>query len=488
MMRRALMAALVLSLPLAGAQTARAQEEDAVAPLPEQPLPEKSTAADADQLPAAVPAVAAPEKTGNSFVDALVATYTSNPRILAERQRQQATDEQVAQAFSGFRPSASIAYDKGRQRTSFGGAAWSYGDTQTKSLRVEQPLFRGGGTLSSFNAAKQRVQAGRFQLFSVEQDVMLQAIAAYMDVLTNKAILELSRNNRDVLMKQLEAANERFAVGEVTKTDVAQSQARVSQAKTQVIASEGRLVSSIAEFERVVGYKPGESLKAPTELPELPATMDEALELGRAANPQLLGAIHATRAASYDVWTNTSSLLPRASLVGSMARQEGAGVLGNSNFDQDSVKVEVTIPLYQSGSEHSRVRQAKSTERQRKDEQQNTKQSIEESIVQVWERLQTAIETIGTRQDQIKAAQVALDGVKQEQEYGARTILDVLDAEQELFVAKTNLVQAERDRVVAAYNLLLTLGKLNPTTLQLPVTPYDPTENYNGVWWLPFGF
>lgn len=443
---------------------------------------EKSKESAAEQSPAKS------AKTGDHFIDTLVATYTSNPRILAERKRQESTDEQVAQAVSGFRPQAGITYDKGRQRTAFGSSAWSYGDTEGKTLRIEQPLFRGGGTLSSYSAARQRVQAGRYQLAAVEQEVMLQAVAAYMDVLTDTSLLELARNNRDVLMKQLEAANERFAVGEVTKTDVAQSEARVSQAKTQVIAAEGRLVSSVAEFERIVGYKPEAVLTAPKTLPELPATMQEALEQGRLANPQLLGAIHATKAAGDDVWTSKSALLPRASLVGSMSRQDGAGVLGTSTFDQDSVKLEVTIPLYQSGSEYSRVRQSKSTERQRQDEQQNTKQSVEESIVKSWERLQTATDTIRTRQDQIKAAQVALDGVKQEQEYGARTVLDVLDAEQELFVAKTNLVQAERDRIVAGYNVLLTLGRLNPSTLELPVTPYDPTENYDRVKWLPIGF
>lgn len=424
----------------------------------------------------------------DSFSDALVATYKNNPQIKAERQRQRATDEDVAQAISGFRPTAEAGYAKGRQRTAFGGSGWSYGDTENKNLTVRQPIFRGGGTLSSYNAAKQRVRAGQNQLLGTEQQVLLDAIAAYMDVVRATSILELSRNNEDVLDKQLGASKERFDVGEVTRTDVAQSEARLSNARTNVISAEGQLISAMAAFERTVGYKPEGTLTQPEKLPELPATLEEALAQARAANPDLLASIHAAKSANYDVWTNKSSLLPQVSLVGSMSRQKGAGVLGTSDFDQDAIGLEVRIPLYQSGAEYSRVREAKSLARQRKFQQFDTQLAVEQSVTRAWEQLETAIATIKTREEQINAADVALEGVRQEQEYGARTVLDVLDAEQELFNAKTNLVQAQRDRVVAAYGLLLTLGKLTPTYLDLPVKQYDPEEHYDDVKWLPAGF
>ncbi len=426
--------------------------------------------------------------SGDAFVDALVATYKENPRIEAERQRQKATDESVAQAVSGFRPNVSASYGRGRQRTSFDGGDWNHSDTEDKGLSVEQPLFRGFGTISEFKSAKQRVLAGAYQLSAVEQQVMLQGIAAYMDVVANTSILELARNNRDVLSKQLEASNERFGVGEVTRTDVAQSEARLSQAKTQVIASEGRLISGIAEFERVVGYKPEGTLTPPENIPSLPSTLKEALEQAAAANPQLLSAVHSAKSSDYDVRTNQSVLLPRVALVGNMSRQEGAGVLGSSQFDQDSVTLQVSVPLYQSGAEYSKVRQAKNVARQRKEESHDARRTADEDVTHAWEQLETAIDTIRTREDQITAAEIALEGVKQEQEYGARTILDVLDAEQELFNARTNLVAAQRDRVIAAYSLLLTLGRLTPKNLSLPIKDYDPVEHYNDVWWLPIGF
>ena len=473
---------------------APAPQLHSAAPFPDGTANASAAAETTEEKPAAAKPEAVARKTatvsasGDPFIEALVSTYQNNPRIHAERDRQKATDESVPQALSGFRPTASATYDKGRQRTAFGGGDWTYGDNEGKSLRVEQPLFRGFGTLSSYRSARQRVLAGAYQLSAVEQQILLRAIAAYMDVVANTAILELARNNRDVLSKQLEAANERFKVGEVTRTDVSQSDAHLSDAKSQVTAAEGQLIAAIAAFEHIVGYKPSGPLPPPSSLPELPATLAEALEQSRAANPQLLSAVHAARSSEYDITTHKSSILPRVSLVGAMSRQEGAGVLGTSEFNQDALGIEVNIPLYQGGAEYSRVRAAKSVARQRKNETLDTQLTVQESVTRAWEQLETAIATIRTRQDEIEANTIALEGTRQEQEYGARTILDVLDAEQELFISRTNLVQAQRDRVVAAYNLLLTLGRLTPSYLDLPVKQYDPSEHYDRVKWLPIGF
>lgn len=424
----------------------------------------------------------------DSLSDALEATYRNNPTIQARRAQQMATDEEVAQALSGFRPNASAAYARGRQRTSLSGAPWTYENSENRNIRVTQPLFRGGGTFSSYNSAKQRARAGENQLSAVEQQVLLDAVTAYMDVAAAIGVLELSRGNENTLAQQLKAAQERFEVGEVTRTDVAQSESRLSIARTQVVAAEGRLISAIAAFERVVGYKPEGLLSMPATLPPLPASLEEALSDARAQNPELIAAVHAAKSSEYDVWTNKSSILPRVDLVGTMSRQDGAGAFGNTTFDQDTLGLEVNIPLYQSGAEYSRVREAKNIARQRKYAVQDTRQLIDQRTNSAWERLETAIGTIALRQQQIDAAQLALDGVRQEQQYGARTVLDILDAEQELYVARTNLVQADRDRVVAAYALLLTLGKLTPDYLQLAVKSYDAQEHYDDIKWQPFGF
>lgn len=423
-----------------------------------------------------------------SFEDALTATYNENPRIKAERQKLEATDEGVSQALSGFRPSISASYEKGRQRTDFGNSGWSYGDSERKGLTVSQPLFRGGGTWYSFKRAQQSQRAGQYILSATEQDVLLSAITSYMDIIANSAILELARSNEQVLAEQLKAADTRFQVGEVTRTDVAQSQARLSSAKSAVIAADGQLRVAIAAFTRVAGYTPEGTLHAPEKLPELPATLDEALEYARNANPQLLATLHVAKASRYDVNVTQSRLLPTVSLVGSMSRQDGAGANGASSFDQDKVGIEVSIPLYQSGAEYSRVREASAVARQRDHESIDTRMAIDASVTQTWQELETAIATITTREDQIKAAQIALDGVRQEQQYGSRTVLDVLDAEQELFTARTNLVRAQRDRIVNAYTLAFTLGQLTPPALGLSVAQYDPSVHAGDVKWKPIGF
>lgn len=446
-----------------------------------------ASAAMAQVAPPAPAAAVQPPMNHDTFIDALVSAYKNNPTIKAERDRQRATDEEVAQALSGFRPTVTASYARGKADTRVNSGAWDETNTENKNLSVRQPLWRSGGTFSSYNSAKQRVRAGEQQLHGVEQQVLLDAVTAYMDVVAAASILELSRNNEGVLGSQLNASRDRFEVGEVTRTDVAQSEARLSVARSQVIASEGQLISAIARFERVIGYKPEGMLSQPGMLPELPANLEEALIRARAENPDLLAAIHRAKSSEYDVWTNKSAILPRVDLVGSVSRQEGGSGFSQS-FDQDAFGVEVAVPIYQAGAEYSRVREAKSIARQRKYEQQDTKLVVEQSVTSAWEQLETAISTIRTRDEQIQAAEVALEGVRQEQEYGARTVLDVLDAEQELFTARTNLVQAQRNRIVAAYNLLLTLGKLTPNYLQLPVEQYNAREHYDEIKWQPVGF
>ncbi len=424
----------------------------------------------------------------DSFREMLEATYTSNPRILAERQALRVTDEGMASAASGFRPSAAYGLETGFSDTESSVNGDASGNVQNQELRAEQPLFRGGSTWAGFKAAQDRARAGQSQLMAVEQSVLLEAVTAYMDVLSAQALLELSRNNRDVLEKQLKASQDRFEVGEVTRTDVAQSQARLSQARTNVIASEGALLTAQAAFERVVGFKPTSGLKIPEAVPELPVKLEDALELARAANPGLMAALRTEIATQRDIDSAFGNILPEVTLVGLSTRQEAPGRLGDVSLDDDRVTVNFRVPFYQSGAEYAAVRAAKAAARQQKHVAMETKVATEENVARAWERMQTSIATIAERQDQIKAAQLALEGVRQEEEYGARTVLDVLDAEQELFSSQTNLVRAERERVIAIYSLLLTVGQLTPEHLELNIASYDPTKHFDATKWKAFGF
>lgn len=424
----------------------------------------------------------------DTFADALRSTYETNPRIKSQRESLKAVDELVSQANAGFLPSANGTFDYGRQRSDFNNTGQNYSTANTKNLRIEQPLFKGGTTVANLNSARQRVKAGRMQLSAIEQNTLLDAVTAYMDVIQAQAILELSRNNQDVLARQLTATQERFSLGDVTRTDVSQSEARLSNAKSAVISAEGQVISTVATFQRIVGYKPDGALDVPQSYPPIPASLDEALTIAKNVNPGLLAAVHAEKSARYDVSANKGTLLPQLALVGTANRSRSSGTTGNIPFNQDAVLLNVSIPLYQGGAEYSRVREAKARVRQRSEELTNNLVTVEEETTRAWEQLETSIATISAREDQIKAAETALDGVKQEQEYGARTVLDVLDAEQELFNARTNLVRAQRDRIVAVYNLVNSLGQLTPENLQLGTNSYDPRENYDDVKWQVIGF
>ena len=308
-----------------------------------------------------------------------------------------------------------------------------------------------------------------------------------VDVLRDQSVLDLSRNNQEVLKKQMQASQERFDVGEVTKTDVAQSEARLSRAESDTIQALGALRISEANFERAVGKRPS-NIAVPQAYPPVPRSLDEAVKIGQDNNPGIISADFRQRSSDDEVDINIARLLPDVNLRGSMSRDDGAGTGGNLDFDEDSVLMTVRMPLYQSGAEYSRIRQAKETASQRKYELLNAKDLNRQDVTQAWENLQTAIATIRSQQDAINAAEVALDGVKQEHLYGTRTVLDVLDAEQELFIARVNLVRAERNRVVSLYTLLCTVGQLTLENLGLKTTVYNPEEHYEDVKYQFIGF
>lgn len=422
-----------------------------------------------------------------SLKEALESAYDQNPILKSERENLAAIDERVAQAISEFRPSLTADYSRGRQKLQFGGTPPSYSTRETKQLTLTQPIFDGFGSVSRYKASELQVKAGRAQLRAVTQDVLLQTITAYMDVLRDKAVLDLSKNNVGVLNKQLDASEDRFEVGEVTRTDVAQSKARVSRAVSEEAQADGALAASIATFRRVVRAHPG-VLQSQEQIPTLPGTLPAAITHAEAHNPSLQRAIHTENSLEKQVKANKAEVLPSVALQGYMRREEGAGSLGGGDFDNDAILLNVSIPLYQSGAEYSRVREAKNNHRRSKYESLDARNETVERVTRAWENLEASIASIQANDSAIEAAEIALDGVKQEQQYGARTVLDVLDAEQELFSARVNLVRAQRNKLVAAYTLLAEMGQLTPQSLGLDVKVYNPEEHYKEVKYQPIGW
>ncbi|SLN77255.1 TolC family outer membrane protein [Oceanibacterium hippocampi] len=421
-----------------------------------------------------------------TLTDALVLTYQNNPTLAAERANLRATDETVPQALSGWRPTVVVSADAGVRTEGVESSSTFSGryseDTRfprSADLTVSQPLYRGGRTVSATSAAEAQVEAGRARLTSTEQDVLLFGVTAYMNVLRDQAVLQLTRNNESVISKQLDASRDRFDVGEITRTDVVQAEARLSRAVSDRVQAEGNLIASRANYQRIVGQLPGE-LQPPPPLPPLPASEAEAIEAARVENPTVVFARFSEEASRHDIRTVSGELLPTLSLQAQASHLLDAS---SSTEQSDSAQLlaRLSVPLYQSGSVYSRVRQRRQVNSQRKVQISEAERQVTEGVIQAWQRLQTALAQIEANSEQVKANEIAREGVQQEAQVGSRTTLDVLDAEQELLDSQVALVRAERDRYVAAFEVLSSIGRLTATRLGLPVEGYDPTANYQRV-------
>lgn len=419
--------------------------------------------------------------TAETLRQALKTAYHNNPSLRAERARQRATDEGVSQALSGWRPNIIIQSDVGRTRTttspSTGG---KNNDPYGATISLSQPLFRGYRTVNSTKQAEADVQAGRQNLLAVEQNTLLDAVTAYMDVLRDQSVVRLQNKNVEVLTQQLKAETARFRVGEVTRTDVAQSRASRAGSISTLAQARANLASSRAVYGRVIGGR-ANGLRYPRSIRrKLPRTLSKALRLGKSRNPQLLAAGFNEVAARHAVQVIKGELYPDLSLEATYSYRKNP----SSNLNRTetaSIIGRLNIPLYQSGSIYSRVRQAKQSASQQRILVLDAERAITALVISSWEQLQALRAQIVSDRAQVKANELALRGVRQEARVGSRTTLDVLDAEQELLNSKVTQVRSRRNEVVASYQLLLSVGKLTAYDLKLGARNYDPSANYNRV-------
>lgn len=415
-----------------------------------------------------------------SLLEALATTYAGNPTLEAARAQLRATDEGVPQVLSEWRPSIIGEVQGGREWDKQRKPLELRQDTSPRSygVTIRQPIFDGFGTVYGTSQAENLVEAGRARLTLTEQTVLLDAVSAYMAVVRDTAVLELTRSNEKVLQAQLEATEARFEVGELTRTDVAQAQSRLQGAIAQRIQAEGQLTSSRAVYRQVIGEDPTE-VAMPGEAPALPSSRDEAVALSQ-GTPGVQAARFDERAAKHNIDVQFADMLPSVAVEGSYQRREDIG-LPDSEADVGAVVGTVTIPLYQAGAPDSRVRQSKQVYMQSRRLTDEALRAAEQEAISAWQGLQTAIAQSQSFEEQVKAAELALEGVRQEQEVGARTILDVLDAEQEALNARVSLVSSQTDRVVAQYRLLAAGGALTAAALGLEVEYYDPRRHYDAV-------
>lgn len=438
--------------------------------------------------------LAASPAASDTLTDALAAAYQTNPVLQGQRAQLRATDEQVPQALAGWRPNlqAQGSYGAVDTRTELNGGIQTQDSLRplNGSVTLSQNLFAGGRTVNATEQAEASVRAGRATLESVEQTTLLNAVRAYMDVIRDQSVVELNKNNVQVLKRQLEATTDRFRVGELTRTDTAQAEARLSQARSSLTAAEAQLTASRSFYQRVVGQMPG-TLERPESVAGLPQSEEDARRIAEENNPTLRAARHGEEATRSAINVAKGALLPTFDVQAQYryGRDPSSTISTIRDVEESSILGVLTIPLYQSGVEYSQVREAKERNNQSRMEVMAALREVDEAVRNAWEVLRASRSSIVSTTEQVRASEIALEGVKQESEVGARTTLDVLNAEQEYLNARVSLVSAERDLAVAEYGLLAAMGLLTAQALQLPVDYYDPAVNYDEVRdkWIGFG-
>ncbi len=426
------------------------------------PAMAQGTAAPAAQAPVQVPPAAAPLQDQISLSQALRLAYLNNPALKSGRSDLQATQEELPQAKAGWKPIVTADADV-TNNDSDSGDSDENNTSKSASLTLTQPVYRGGRTVAQTASARAAIAARSQLLRAQEQDIFENAVIAYMDVLRDEALLDLQRQNSDLQSRQLKATSDRFEVGELTKTDVSQSEARVAEAEANVIDAQGNLNSSRAVFEQVIGVPAGR-LAPPDIRPDVPGTLADVTRQAEEASPLVLAASYTHNASEEDIKTILGELLPQVGFFASAGRTYDPPSGGDDRNDR-AIGLEASIPLYEAGAVRSRVRQAKHNANSRYLDILDTKRQVREAAIRNWEDLQAARAQIMSRTAQVEASRIAQEGVRQEAEFGARSVLDALDADQELLDAQVALVVARRDEVAAQFSLLATLGLLTPQTL-----------------------
>jgi len=420
---------------------------------------------------------------GQTLNDALAAAYLGNPTLERDRANLRARDESVPQALSGWRPSVTTFGEVGKRSIDDNSRTAIRGNDdltpESVGVSITQPLFRGGRTVAQTRSAENTVRSARAQLLSSEQRVLFDASEAFLDVYRDQAVLELQIQNEQRLARQLEAARDRFQVGEVTRTDVFQAEARLADATAERVAAEGNLDSSRARYRNVVGEMPG-NLKRPEFPKDIPADLEETIATALDRDPDLLSAEYAEKAALDDIDDTRGELLPQINLIGRAERDRESARQG-ARFNTYEALVRMDMPLYQSGAVYSRLRQDKQLAAAARRDIDRFRRNAIQRATQAWTDFETAQAQIRSFTKSVEANTVALEGVQNEALVGARTVLDVLDAENELLNSQVGLVRARRDEGVAVFELLLATGELTAQRLELSVDYYDPEKHYREV-------
>ena len=432
-----------------------------------------------------VAALMAGTASADTLRDALVSAYHTNPTLTGQRETLRATDSTVAIAKAAGRPQVSATVGLNRTLSQSGLLiSGGKGPTLSAGVDLSYPLFNGGAVKNSVRAAETRVEAGRATLRAVEGDVFTQAVAAYMDVIRDRAIVELNQNNVRVLETNLQATQDRFQIGDLTRTDVAQSEARLQLGRSLLATTQGRLTGSEATYREVIGHAPGQ-LAPPPPLPPLPATADEAVRIALANNPDLIATSRQAIAAGYDVNIARAGRLP--TLSGVLSETYVNNLAGNNSpfpnrGNETTAGLSARVPIFQGGLPAARIRQAQALQGEVLERVVGTERAVVQIARAAFATYEAAQRAIQANTVAVQANELALEGNRAEQSVGTRTIIEVLNAEQELLNSQVALVTAKRDAYVAGFQLLNAMGQAEAQDLGLDGGPlYDPLGNYRRV-------
>ena len=434
----------------------------------------------------AVWAVAATHADAQTLPDSLIQAYQANPQLNAERARQRATDENVPQALSGYRPQLTASLSAGlaavRNLLPDNSIQTATLKPWTIGITVTQTLFNGFKTASSVRLTEAQVMSGREALRNIGQGVLLDAVTAYMNVLANQSLVDSQHLALSFYRETLRVTQERLSAGDVTPTDTAQAEARLSRARADLNAAEVALAISQATFAQVIGTSAGQLAPAQAIDRLLPGGRDDAIAIANREHPAILAASFDVNVAEASIHVAESVLLPQINVQGNVSRNvQTDTTLGTTRTDQASVVGQLSVPIYDGGLASSQTRQAKEVVAQSRLVLDQVRNQTRTAVISAWAASEGAKVAVAASEAEVRAATVALQGVQREAQGGQRTTVDVLNAQQDLMAARARMIAAQRDRIIASYTLLSAIGHLDVKTLGLNTPDYLPEVHYHQV-------
>jgi len=431
----------------------------------------------------------------DTLADAIALAYQTNPTLQQQRASTRITDEGVVQAKSGFRPTVGAVLDvTGGNVNPPGSGATIKSSGSSATVSVSQPLYTGGRASATLSAAEADVLSAREGLRSVEQSVLVSVVQTYVDVRRDQERLRIAKENVAVLQRQLDESKARFDVGEITRTDVAQSQARLAAAKAGLSGAQAQLEVSRAAYAAVVGQTAGDLAPEPSLAGLLPASVDQAFEAAQTTNPGVTSAKYNEEAAAARVAVAKAGYRPTVSARAGIGFEAGRTSGVGSQFDDYtrtlSGAVTASVPIFAGGLTTSQVRAATERENAARSATESAKRTAIQQVSNAWSNLLASRAQLGSNEEQVRATRIAFEGVRQEQQVGLRTTLDVLNAQLELSNAELALVSARRDEYVASAFVLQAMGQLDVSKLSTGAAAYDPKASYDrvthSVGWVPW--